>query len=194
MSERSPDGVPGAERPSDPPGYPHDRQALIFDGLTGLYSIEYFEHQMRSEMAYALRHDMPLSLILIAVDYVEDLTKAFGAEARDRILLRVADQVREHVRTEDVLARYGLSMLALLFRGTPLEAAAFLGTRIRQSVESAALAHKGMELPITVSLGVATLSPGMEEHPAVVQNAERALAQARKRSNCVVVADDQGGG
>jgi diguanylate cyclase (GGDEF)-like protein len=176
------------------------RDARIFDALTGVYSIDYFEHQLRSEVAYSLRHRMPLSLVLVAVDHLEDLTDSFGKDARDHILVSIAEEVLEHTRTEDVLARYGVGMLALLVRGATLEAGAFMAKRIRQSVESAHLSHNGMELPITVSLGVATLDlpppqTGEEldepiEHASLVESAERALGRARAASNCVVVAGE----
>ncbi len=173
---------------SPPAGGPEG--ARIFDELTGVYSIDYFEHQLQQQIAYSLRHVRPLSIVLFAVDYVEELTEGFGREARDGILARVAEVVKEHVREEDVLARYGLAEFALLCRDTPQEAAGFLATRIRQSVESAGLSHAGLELPVTVSLGVAALTLSGDEHSAMVQRAEDALARARATGNCTVVADD----
>lgn len=164
--------------------------ATILDPLTGAYSIDYFEHQMRSEVAYSLRHGMPLSLVLFSVDYVGDLTEAFGKPAVERILAHVVRVVAELVRTEDVLARFGRHEFALLCRGTPIHAAGFLAKRIRQEVESSGVGHMGLELPITVSLGVATLQSDSEEHSDVVRSAERALADARATGNCLVVAHE----
>lgn len=163
---------------------------MIHDTLTGVYSIEYFEHQVRSQVAYSLRHERPLSMFLVAVDYLDELTRSFGAGARDAIFVRVAERLRENIREEDVLARYGTDEFALLCLDTPKEAATFLATRMRQSVESAGLTHAGMELPVTVSVGVATLDPSDEEHHAMVESAEGALARARGTGNCVVVADE----
>ena len=162
----------------------------IHDALTGVYSIEYFEHQVRSQVAYAVRHSRPLSILIVAVDYMDELTQSFGAAARDKLLARVAEHLRESIREEDVLARYGTGEFAVLCVDTPKEAASFLATRMRQTVETAALTHAGMELPITVSLGVATLDPRDEEPHAMVESAEGALSRARATGNCVVVADD----
>jgi len=161
----------------------------ILDAQTGVYSIEYFEHQLRQQIAFAFRHETPLSLILFGVDHLEDLATGFGRGARDALVLRVAAVVREHVRDEDVLARYGVGTFGLLCPDTPIQAAGFLATRIRQSVESAGLTYRGMELPITVSVGAAALPPSTEEHSAVVQRAEDALDRASATGNCVVLAD-----
>jgi len=171
--------------PTPPKGH------LIHDALTGVYSIEYFEHQVRSQVAYSLRHARPLSLLVVAVDYLDELTQSFGAPARDAILGRVAERMKEDIREEDVLARYGAGEFAVLCVDTPQQAASFLATRIRQSVESAGLAHAGMELPVTISLGVATLEPSDEEHHAMVASAEGALTRARVTGNCVVVAGEE---
>lgn len=190
MSKRP--SSPDPDRPEQPDGReaPRAQEGGIHDSLTGVYSIEYFEHQMRSEVAFALRHGTPISLVLMALDYVDELTRAFGAEAHDRALLLVAAEVKALIRAEDVLARYGANELALLCRGTRLEAAGFLATRIRQTVESSALDHRGGELPISVSLGVATLASGIREYAAVVQSAERALDRARAAGNSVVLGGD----
>lgn len=175
---------PGADETA-----PLDKDSRILDELTGIYSIEYFEHQMRSQISYALRHERPLSIVLFAIDHLDELTEGFGRQAADALLVRVAELVREHIRDEDVLARYGVGEFAVLCRETSIQPAGFLGTRIRQAVESAGLTHKGLELPITVSVGAAELSP-KPEHSAVVQRAETALSRARVTGNCVILADD----
>ncbi|MEM9188985.1 MAG: GGDEF domain-containing protein [Myxococcota bacterium] len=162
----------------------------IFDIRTTAYSIEYFEQQMESEVAYSLRHQMPLTLALFSVDHYEDLFEAFGESARDQILRRVVDEVRNLIRTEDVLARYGTSEFGLLCRGIPLRAAEYLTTRIRQSIEGATISHQGMEVPVTVSIGLASLSPKTEAPLDMVRSAEGALARAQASGNCIVVADD----
>ncbi len=177
---------PGPDEPSPAQGGP---AAPILDTLTGVYSIEYFEHQLRSQLAYALRHDRDLSVILIAVDYLDDMTETFGREAQGRILARVAELVREHVRDEDVLARYGRGELALLCRDTKLAAAGFLAKRLRQAVESAGVSHGGLELPVTVSVGVATIDPEVDEKTPMMERAEAALARARATGNTIVLSD-----
>lgn len=164
-------------------------RGLILDELTGVYSIEYLAHQMRSQVAHAVRHGNPLSLILFSVDFLDEITKSFGEPARDRILAEVAELVRDHVRDEDVVARYGETEFAVLCVDTPLPAAGFLAKRIRQSVESGGLTYRGMELPVTVSLGLATLDlqSDADEQPVMSRRAEAALRRAQATGNCLVV-------
>lgn len=163
--------------------------APILDEVTGVYSIEYFEHQMRSQVAFALRRGHPVSVILFSVDLLDDLTLAYGRDGRESILAGVAEMVRQHVRDEDVLARYGRDEFALLCLDTPAKAAAFLATRIRQSVEAGLVHHGDLELPVTISLGVATIPPGVKQDSGAVGRAEDALARAREKGNTVVAAD-----
>lgn len=162
-------------------------RGLIHDALTGVYSIEYLEHQMRSQIAHAVRRRSHLSLILFSVDFLDEITGSFGLGARDAILVEVGELVGEHVRDDDVLARYGESEFALLCADTPLPAAGFLAKRIRQAVESGGLTYRGMELPVTVSLGLASLDPDTDDQPLMTQRAEAALRRARASGNCLVV-------
>ncbi len=161
---------------------------LILDPQTGAHSIDYLEYQMRSEVAYSLRHGMPMCLVLLSVDGYEELVATFGGEAQNGALQELVGELQAHIRTEDILARYGVAEFALLLRGTPLAAGKQLAQRICESVDAAQFTHEGVELPITTSIGVGALTPAVEQHSQVVQSAERALQAARKIGNTVVVA------
>ena len=180
--------MPSSTSNEHPPHRDTPEPGLILDELTGVYSIEYLAHQMRSQIAHAVRHRNPLSLILFSIDYLDEITRSLGAGARDRLLADVAALVKEHVRDEDVVARYGETAFAVLCVDTPLAAAGFLAKRIRQAVESSDLSYRGMEVPVTVSLGLADLDleADADEHPLMSRRAEAALRRAQASGNCLV--------
>ena len=162
----------------------------MFDVTTSVYSRGYFEHHLRGDLAYAARHGHPLSLVLFCVDHLDDVGRAFGEAASLDVLTGVAKVVQDHIRVEDVLARVSDCEFALLCRGTPAQAASFMATRIRQSVESAVFTHAGTDLPVTISAGVASLPPREAGASDLVGEARAALAQATTGGqNRVVMAD-----
>ena len=88
----------------------------IRDALTGIYNRRYFESRFRHELAYALRHDDPLSVILIDVDAFKRVNDEHGHPVGDSVIKQLAERLTEQLRTEDVLVRYGGEEFALIVR------------------------------------------------------------------------------
>jgi diguanylate cyclase (GGDEF)-like protein len=130
------------------------------DGLTRLYNKKYFSDALRKEFAYALRHSVPLSLILFDVDHFKRVNDTHGHPAGDHVLQRIAQVTSETIRLEDILARYGGEEFALLLRAIDADAALVCAERVRAAIERATFEFEGARIPVTISLGVATFTPG----------------------------------
>lgn len=160
------------------------------DALTRLYNRRYFAERLVAEVAYARRHQSPLSLILLDIDHFKAVNDKLGHLAGDGVLCSVADEILRVVRTEDVVARYGGEEIAVLARATSRDAGARLAERIRASV--AELRVNGTDtapMRVTVSLGVACLSElplGTEEGALVGMADDRLLVAKEGGRNRVV--------
>jgi two-component system, cell cycle response regulator len=130
------------------------------DPLTGLYNRRLLEDRLGSELAAAQRHGRAMSFMMIDVDRFKEVNDRHGHLAGDEALKMVADALRETVRKEDVVARFGGEEFVVIARETGLDGGKRLAERIRRAVEKRRCAWQGRELNVTVSIGV-TVSVGL---------------------------------
>ncbi len=157
----------------------------VRDALTGLYNRGYFDDRLKQELAYAFRHESPLSLVLLDLDHFKRVNDEYGHKSGDAVLVAVARVVERAVRSEDVAARYGGEEIVVLARGTSSGGGLALAERLRRHIESLPIRTNDRILRVTASLGVATfVRPGMGD---LVAAADEALyvAKSSGRNRCV---------
>lgn len=137
------------------------RSAL--DGLTGVANRRHFDLMLGREWRRALRSGLPLSLLMIDVDFFKHYNDRYGHLAGDRCLKEVAAALAGGTRrASDMVARYGGEEFAVLLPDTPAEDALRLAEAMRAAVQQLAVGHEGSAVSqvVTVSVGVATVRPG----------------------------------
>ncbi|MFH7244727.1 MAG: PAS domain S-box protein [Spirulina sp.] len=162
----------------------------IRDPLTGLFNRRYLEEALAQEMARALRHRRPLSVIMLDIDHFKRFNDTYGHEAGDYVLKTVSTALQESVRGSDIVCRYGGEELTILLPDLALSLAKDKAERLRAIVENLCLAFHGQNLgPITASLGVASFPEHGTNGTTLVQTADAALYRAKAAGrNRVIVA------
>ena len=145
------------------------------DALTGLSNHRAFQEQLDRELGRALRHNQPLSLLLLDVDQFKSYNDSYGHTEGDRALTLVSGLLQDTARASDIAARYGGKEFAIILTETDMMGAVVLGERLRQAVASA----DGLQRPLTASIGITTLTPMVFSAREFVAQAERALSHAK---------------
>lgn len=164
--------------------YERTRQMSLHDPLTGLANRRLLFSELEHMYAGARRHSRPLSVIMLDLDHFKDYNDAHGHAAGDRVLSRVASIVTRETRKEDVAARYGGEEFLLVLPEADSKWAIAIAERIRRDVESAGFATEEETAGfsrITLSLGVASLTPGTQSGEALIGLADRALYAAKRK-------------
>ena len=133
-------------------------ESSVLDALTGAFNRKHFTERIAGEIAYAKRHATPLSLIMFDLDHFKRINDTHGHLGGDHVLRSVAGLVKRTLRTEDVFARYGGEEFAVIARGIDVGRALLFAERIRTTIASARIDFNRTNVPITVSLGVASLA------------------------------------
>jgi len=168
------------------------RMATI-DGLTGVGNRRLFEDRFDSAYRHAVRHSMPLALIMIDVDFFKRYNDCYGHLAGDDCLRAVASGARLSLtRSLDTIVRYGGEEFAVILPETTARGAEVVAERIRHRVAWLELPHSGSPVApiVTVSVGVTSLAPRSGETIAeVIARADAALyrAKALGRNRVMVV-------
>jgi diguanylate cyclase (GGDEF)-like protein len=160
------------------------------DGLTGLPNRRHFDDLGRA-LARGRRGGDRLGLLMIDIDHFKRLNDRYGHQTGDAVLQAVARAIAASVRAEDTPARYGGEEFAVVLRRpTPVQAVD-VAQRIRSAVAALPLSQLAVDGPVTVSIGVALGIAPAEPLASLVERADRALFQAKRRGRDRVVVDGQ---
>jgi diguanylate cyclase (GGDEF)-like protein len=154
-------------------------RTAIIDGLTQIHNRRYFIEFLERELSRAGRHERPLSLVLFDVDGFKGINDAHGHVAGDHVLRDLASAVSATVRREECFARYGGDEFALVLPDTALENALRYAERIRGLVETRIFAFDDEEISVTVSLGTASMRPGIDDPGTFIRAADDQLYAAK---------------
>jgi len=162
--------------------------ASVTDALTSAHNREHFDTQLRSELSYARRHKVDVSLAFFDVDHFKKVNDTYGHQAGDAVLVGLASAIRSMIRNEDVFARYGGEEFALILRGIDGVGAGAVGERLRERVEAMRVPHEGKVLSVTVSVGCSSFAELDEKTPeALVGTADKRLYTAKRTGRNRVV-------
>lgn len=163
------------------------RHLATRDPLTDLPNRRLFEENLRFAVGRARRHDEPLSLAMLDIDYFKQYNDTHGHVEGDRLLKSLGDLLYQLSRHDsDIVARYGGEEFALILTNTPAAGAMRMAERIRQAVERA--------LPCTVSIGLTTFGGRMKNFHDLVRSADKALYRAKHEGrNRIVVVESTNG-
>ncbi|HAA53964.1 MAG TPA: GGDEF domain-containing protein [Myxococcales bacterium] len=166
-------------------------ESAVLDGLTQVYNRKFFDERLNTEFSFAIRHNTPLSILLMDIDHFKSINDNYGHPAGDEVLRRVSQTIWNAIREEDIVARYGGEEFVVLARGIMPTQAAILGERIRSMIERLEVPVEGhVPLKLTISVGVATVSSEQFQSAAeLVQTADERLYRAKRGGRNQVVAE-----
>lgn len=159
------------------------------DVLTGAYSKGALlekgpEAIKRSEF---LNED--LSIIVFDIDFFKKINDGYGHAGGDMVLKNLGQIVgSKMVRANDYFARYGGEEFVILLQGTPLKIALEVAERIRTTIESSQFVWEGKNIPVTISLGVASRAATETEWSVMFERADEALYKSKQTGRNKVTA------
>jgi len=127
------------------------------DGLTGIFNKKRFLEELRKDFAYGLRHNEITSLIMFDLDHFKKVNDTYGHQCGDMVLRTLSKVVTGTLREEDLFARFGGEEFSIIMRNQDAQRAYVAAERVRRSVETHKFMWEGQRVPVTISLGVATL-------------------------------------
>jgi diguanylate cyclase (GGDEF)-like protein len=150
------------------------------DHLTGVLNRQAVLASLETEIERAARFGHQLSVVMVDLDHFKRLNDTHGHAAGDLILRRVADTLRENVRSVDVVGRYGGEEFLLVLPETDVDAAASLAEKLRRSVgRQEVVLDDGYRSSATLSAGVAGGYGAHLSLESLVRDADNAMYSAK---------------
>lgn len=165
----------------------------IRDGMTGVFNRSFMEVALDRELHRSARQQKELALMMVDIDHFKQFNDTFGHEAGDLVLRLVADSLRQGVRTEDIVCRFGGEEFVIILPEMTPDSAVERAEALRQQVKQLAPRFRGQPLrQVTISIGLALAPQNGEGAEELLRCADRAMYTAKHRGRNQVVQIDSG--
>jgi diguanylate cyclase (GGDEF)-like protein len=127
---------------------------IVLDPLTKIYNKKYCDEQMTKSINQSIRHKENLSCVMIDIDYFKGYNDRLGHQYGDVVLGKFGEYLKSMIRPNDFVCRYGGEEFMMILPMTDLKGARTMAERVRKEIKN----KIKLKEPITISLGVATLT------------------------------------
>ena len=156
------------------------RQAHI-DYLTGLNNRGHFMELAEHELSRSIRYEIPLSILMIDIDFFKRVNDSHGHKAGDLVLKKLAEICRLTLREIDILGRIGGEEFAIFLPETNKEKALEVAERLRTNIADTKVLPSGGRMPLsfTISVGLTVLNSKEDTLDALLSRADNLLYEAK---------------
>lgn len=153
----------------------------ITDMKTGLYIYTYFIQRMNEEIEVFKRYSDVFSALMLDIDFFKEVNDKYGHLIGDLALIELAKIIKNNIRLNiDIPARFGGDEFAVLFPRTSNIVAFQIAERIRRKVNQSIFYFEGREVRFTVSIGVSTIVPTVNEPENFIKLCDKALYYSKR--------------
>jgi len=162
--------------------YEETKRFSLHDPLTGLANRRFMDIMLQRLLAEARRFKRGFSVVMADIDHFKEFNDIRGHLEGDRLLRKIAEELRKDTRAVDLVVRYGGEEFVILLTDTSLQKARRIAEIKRQRIE--------LSLPVTLSMGVATYKEDMNSPEDIIKVVDEALYRAKQKGrNRVEVSD-----
>ncbi|MGD9899630.1 MAG: diguanylate cyclase [Calditrichaceae bacterium] len=167
--------------------YEEVKNLSLTDAMTNLHNYRYFEERLKEEINRARRNNGSVSLIMLDIDHFKNYNDTLGHQAGDEALRTLSWVLKNSVREEDVVNRYGGEEFSIILPGIDKNVIKILGERIRERVEKTVFFKENIQPGglFTVSLGAASFPDDAADFEDLVYKSDQALYRSKNSGrNC----------
>ncbi|MGM0562879.1 MAG: GGDEF domain-containing response regulator [Pseudomonadota bacterium] len=172
----------------DPEGDTETDKAVLDPG-SRIGNAQYFQEQGNQMVAFANRHNLPLSLVLVGIDGLAELRQKHGASERqmEELAQTIGGLIASTMRKEDSLARVGRGVYGVLLSSTDLKLAHRFAERVQKTTAKEHLMLAGDPVEgLTVSVGLEATEPSRKRKlPGLLKTARERLLLAGRTGNTI---------
>lgn len=161
-------------------------QVAMSDPLTNLLNRRAMNFHLQHELERFKRTGSPFTMLLCDIDYFKRINDELGHTAGDQVLMTVSNILREEIRGQDLLARWGGEEFLLLLPHTDLEGGANAAEKLRRRIAAETILIADRKIKLTISVGVCSYH---QEYTldSLISAADKALYLAKHQGRDRVV-------
>jgi diguanylate cyclase (GGDEF)-like protein len=157
------------------------------DTLTGIANRRQFFILAELDIQRARRYKRAAAVMMLDLDHFKQVNDSYGHAIGDEVLHTVAERLKNALRQTDLLGRYGGEEFVVLLSETGPELARTVAERLRKSIADEPIVTSGPIIPLTVSIGVASLDGDPADLSGLLNRADSAMYTAKNSGRNQVV-------
>jgi len=157
---------------------------LAFDTVTKVHNRRYFDEELHKEWRRLRRSSLPMSLMLVDIDYFDAYNKSYGKKIAEYTMMNIAQEIQSKLRrSSDIIARYEGDSFAIILPETSIASAKNVAKMLIEAVEDLKIDNGPSKVSpyVTVSIGITSVIP--EKHFSIdklMDDVAQALAEAKR--------------
>jgi len=163
------------------------------DPLTKLANRRSFFSAASSSIAQMKRQNEHFSIIIMDIDHFKRINDTYGHQAGDVVLQQLAMVLSTALREGDILARIGGEEFVVASPYTNRLAAIVLSERLRKAIEASEFVYENNRIPVTISLGIASMTKSDDDVDKLLAVADSRLYLAKQKGRNRICASDKTG-
>lgn len=153
------------------------QDVALIDLLTGIYNPRGIKSHLTRALSGARRHDTDLAIFTVDIDDFKKINEKHGHSSGDDVLIQIAEQIQNRLRTEDIVGRWGGEEFLVILPDTDIPGASIVAERIVSGV-SEEVRVEGDNDPITISIGISMRTKD-DTLETLVARADEAMRDAK---------------
>lgn len=153
----------------------------FYDGLTGLPNRQFFEMYIR-QLMHSSNSSSLFYLVFLDLDGFKEINDSHGHEVGDTLLKHVAKRLRQNLRREDFVARFGGDEFVIILNSYENQDLDFILCRMI-SIISNPYTFDSLNLKINASLGVAKYPASGESCADLMKKADKAMYMSKSKGS-----------
>lgn len=157
------------------------------DQLTGLFNRRYMDIFKDIEFERVTRFKQSLSVVMFDIDHFKTINDTYSHQAGDVVLKKIAETIKNSIRSIDVLIRYGGEEFLLFLPNTDIKGAINVAEKIRKSIENLKIKFLNDTITCTISGGIASTKENMKNMDQLIALADERLYKAKNLGRNAIV-------
>jgi diguanylate cyclase (GGDEF)-like protein len=162
------------------------QKKIKYDELTQLLTKDSLYLALHHELRRCQQYHLPLSILIMDLDHMRKINDTVGYEAGNNIIKEVGFLIKKNLRKTDVSARYGGEEFLAYLSEQPKEKAHIAADYMRMVIENASIVVGIVNIPVTISIGIAQFPVDGKTIDELVAKADAALYKAKSRGRNLV--------
>jgi diguanylate cyclase (GGDEF)-like protein len=154
----------------------------IHDSLTGLYTKSFFLSRFKEEHKRSLRQNLPLSLIMIDIDFFKQYNDRFGHAAGDIVLVKISKMIAASFKKfNPLISRFGGEEFCVVMPGLEKGFSFDVAESFRKELEKKTFILRRNKTRVTVSIGLANIPEDTLDDEELIRKADRVMYLAKEK-------------
>ncbi len=156
------------------------RDLSYMDPLTAVANRRFFLEHLEEELEGFLSDQTPVSVMILDIDHFKLINDSYGHLAGDQVLKDLVTIARSVLRKRDIIARFGGDEFIMSMVGVEIAETHQIADQLREQVKQHEFSIEGVQLKVTISIGVSNASLYDTDISSIISRADKALYQAKE--------------